>query len=193
MNGAGGYRWLATALRHVVFEEPDNAEAKNLLADALTQMGHQTKIGPWRNFYLSGAKELRDGVVEAGTPATASPEIVRNLPLGTCLDYLAVRQNHPEAAGQEIELDFMMAAAGDAFEVTVTNGVMNDTLDGQGAEADATVTLDRTVLDGINLGQTTMMDAISGGSATVGGHAQKVEDVVGLLDTFEVWLSIVTP
>lgn len=87
----------------------------------------------------------------------------------------------------------MMAVAGDAFEVTVTNGVMNDTLDGQGAEADATVTLDRAVLDGINLGQTTMMDAISGGSATVDGDSQKVEDVEGLLETFKVWLNIVTP
>lgn len=118
---------------------------------------------------------------------------MRNLPLGTCLDYLAMRLNHPEAAGQEIALNFMMADVGDAFEVTVTNGVMNDTLDGQGAEADVRVTLDRTVLDGINLGQTTMMDAIAGGSATVDGDAQKVEDVVGLLDTFEVWLTIVTP
>lgn len=193
MNDAGGYRWPATARYHMAFAEPDNAEAKNLLADALTQMVHQAESGPWRNFYLSGAKELRDGVVEAATPATASPDIVRNLPMGTCLDYLAVRLHHPEAAGQEIALDFMMTDVGDAFEVTVTNGVMNDTLDGQGAEADATVTLDRTVLDGINLGQTTMMDAIAGGSATVGGDAQKVEDVAGLLDTFEVWLNIVKP
>ncbi|SDE30667.1 Alkyl sulfatase dimerisation [Salipiger thiooxidans] len=68
MNNAGGYRWVATALKHMAFAEPDNAEAKNLLADALTQMGHQTKIGPWRNFQLSGAKELRDGVVEAAPP-----------------------------------------------------------------------------------------------------------------------------
>jgi len=177
----------------VVFAEPDNAEAKNLLADALTQMGYQAESGPWRNFYLSGAKELRDGIVEAATPATASPDIVRNLPLGTYLDYLAVRLNHPKAAGQEIALNFVMPDVGDEFEVTVTNGVMNYTLDSQADEADATVTLDRTVLDSINLGQTTMMDAITDGSATVDGDTQKVEDFVGLLDTFEFWFNIVTP
>ncbi|MBN8189202.1 MBL fold metallo-hydrolase [Salipiger thiooxidans] len=190
---AGEYRWVATALNHVVFAEPDNAEAKNLLADALTQMGYQAESGPWRNFYLSGAKELRDGIVEAATPATASPDIVRNLPLGTYLDYLAVRLNHPKAAGQEIALNFVMPDVGDEFEVTVTNGVMNYTLDSQADEADATVTLDRTVLDSINLGQTTMMDAITDGSATVDGDTQKVEDFVGLLDTFEFWFNIVTP
>ena len=37
---------------------------------------------------------------------------MRNLPLGTCLDYLAMRLNHPEAAGQEIALNFMMADCG---------------------------------------------------------------------------------
>lgn len=190
---AGEYRWVATALNHVVFAEPDNAEAKNLLADALTQMGYQAESGPWRNFYLSGAKELRDGIVEAATPATASPDIVRNLPLGTYLDYLAVRLNHPEAAGKEIALNFVMPDVGDEFEVTVTNGVMNYTLDSQAEDVDATVTLNRTVLDNINLGQTTMMAAIGDGSVTVDGDAQKVEDFVGLLDTFEFWFNIVTP
>ncbi|WP_108257516.1 alkyl/aryl-sulfatase [Mangrovicoccus ximenensis] len=190
---AGEYRWVATALNHVVFADPENAEARGLLADALTQMGYQAESGPWRNFYLSGAKELRDGVEVVATPATASADIVRNLPLETYLDYLAVRLNHPEAAGQEIALNFVMPDAGEEFVVTVTNGVMNYTLGRQQDGADATVTLDRTVLDDINLGQVTMMDAIAGGSVTVEGDSGKVEDFVGLLDTFEFWFDIVTP
>lgn len=86
-----------------------------------------------------------------------------------------------------------MVDAGNASEGTVTNGGMTYTLDRQGDNTDATGTLDRTLLDGINLGQTTMMSAIADGVVAVGGAAQKVEDSVGLLDTFEVWLNIVTP
>ncbi|MBC9248425.1 MBL fold metallo-hydrolase [Paracoccus sp. 11-3] len=190
---AGEYRWVATALNHLVFAEPENEEAKNLLADALTQMGYQAESGPWRNFYLSGAKELRDGVVEAATPATASPDIIRNLPLETYLDYLAVRLNHPEAVGQEIALNFVMPDVDEQFVVTVTNGVMNYTLGRQDDAANATVTLDRAILDQINLGETTLMGAIESGSASVDGDVQKVEDFVGLLDTFEFWFDIVTP
>jgi alkyl sulfatase BDS1-like metallo-beta-lactamase superfamily hydrolase len=190
---AGEYRWVATALNHVVFADPENVQAKNLLADALTQMGYMAESGPWRNFYLSGAKELRDGVIKAATPDTASPDIVRNLPLETYLDYLAVRLNHPKAAGEEIALNFVMPDVGDEFVVTVTNGVMNYTLDSQSDDADATVTLDRAVLDNINLGQVTMMDAISDGSVSVDGDQTKVETFVGLLDTFEFWFNIVTP
>ena len=90
-------------------------------------------------------------------------------------------------------LNVVMVDAGNASEGTVTNGGMTYTLDRQGDNTDATGTLDRTLLDGINLGQTTMMSAIADGVVAVGGAAQKVEDSVGLLDTFEVWLNIVTP
>jgi len=190
---AGEYRWVATALNHLVFAQPENQQARDLLADALTQMGYQAESGPWRNFYLSGAKELRDGVVEAATPSTGSADMVRALPLDIYLDYLAVRLNHPEAAGSDIALNFVMPDVSEEFEVTVTNGVMNYTIGSQEDEADATVTLDRAVLDDINLGQTTMMDAIADGSVTVDGDQAKVDEFLGLLDTFEFWFNIVTP
>jgi alkyl sulfatase BDS1-like metallo-beta-lactamase superfamily hydrolase len=47
--------------------------ARALQADALEQLGYQAESGPWRNFYLSAAKELRDGVIDLGAPKTASP------------------------------------------------------------------------------------------------------------------------
>ncbi|OSP55212.1 alkyl/aryl-sulfatase [Pseudoruegeria sp. SK021] len=190
---AGEYRWVATALNHLVFADPDNQAAKGLLADTLTQLGYQAESGPWRNFYLSGAKELRDGVVKAATPDTGSADVVRGLPLDIYLDYLAVRLNHPEAAGKEIALNFVMPDVDEQFSLTVTNGVMNYTIGNQADTVDATVTMDRAVLDNVNLGQTTLMDAMTDGSVTVDGDSGKVEEFVGLLDGFEFWFNIVTP
>jgi alkyl sulfatase BDS1-like metallo-beta-lactamase superfamily hydrolase len=46
---AGNYRWVAQVLDQVVSADPSNQEAKNLLADALEQMGYQAESGPWRN------------------------------------------------------------------------------------------------------------------------------------------------
>jgi alkyl sulfatase BDS1-like metallo-beta-lactamase superfamily hydrolase len=57
----GDYRWVAQVVNHVVFADPDNQDAKNLQADALEQLGYQAESGPWRNFYLTGAQELRTG------------------------------------------------------------------------------------------------------------------------------------
>lgn len=61
----------------VVFADPNNQNARNLEADALEQLGYQAESGPWRNFYLTGAQELRNGVVKGPTPNTASPDTVR--------------------------------------------------------------------------------------------------------------------
>ena len=190
---AGEYRWVATALNHVVFADPDNQEAKELLADALTQMGYQAESGPWRNFYLSGAKELRDGIVVAGTPSTASPDVVRSLPLATYLDYLAVLLNHPEAADSDITLNVVMPDVGEEVILAVGNGVLNYTLGEQAEEADATVTMDRTVFDAINLGETTLAETTEDGSVTVEGDRAKAQEFVGLLEPFEFWFNIVTP
>ena len=59
-------------MNHVVYADPNNQQARELQAAALTQMGYQAESGPWRNFYLSGAKELRDGVKKVGTVDASS-------------------------------------------------------------------------------------------------------------------------
>ncbi|MEA2011011.1 MAG: alkyl sulfatase dimerization domain-containing protein, partial [Actinomycetota bacterium] len=74
---AGSYRWVASVLKDVVFADPENEAARELLADTYEQLGYQAENGVWRDFYLSGAKELRDGVMVLPTPVTASPDSVR--------------------------------------------------------------------------------------------------------------------
>jgi len=190
---SGQYRWVATALNHLVFAQPDNQEARELLADTLTQMGYRAESGPWRNFYLSGAKELREGVALAGVPSTASPDVIRSLPLEIYLDYLAVRLNHPEASDSDIDLNLVMPDIGEKVVLTVSNGVMNYTIGDQIEDADATVTMNRAVLDAINLGQTTLMAAREDGTIAIEGNAAKFEEFIALIDSFDFWFDIVTP
>ncbi|HEX7293598.1 MAG TPA: alkyl sulfatase dimerization domain-containing protein, partial [Solirubrobacterales bacterium] len=63
---AGDYRWVAELVNHLVFAEPGNEEARELQADTLEQLGYGSENATWRNFFLIGAKELREGV--SGTP-----------------------------------------------------------------------------------------------------------------------------
>jgi len=60
-DGRRTYRWLAELLNKVVFAQPDHSEAKALLAKVYEQLGYQAQSGPWRDVYLSGANELRQG------------------------------------------------------------------------------------------------------------------------------------
>lgn len=69
----GEYRWVAQVVKHVVFADPNNKAARNLEADALEQLGYQAESGPWRNFYLTGAKELREGVTKGPRRTRPAP------------------------------------------------------------------------------------------------------------------------
>ena len=113
--------------------------------------------------------------------------------LETYLDFLGVSLNHPKAAGRVITLNYTMPDRNQRFVVYIENGVLNYTLGKHSADADATITIDRAVLDSINLGQTTIADAMQAGDVTVDGNADKFLEFLGLLDSFELWFNIVTP
>lgn len=188
----GEYRWVAQVVHHVVFADPNNKEAKNLEADALEQLGYQAESGPWRNFYLTGAQELRNGVAKLPTPNTASPDTVRAMSPEMFFDYLGVRLNSEKAGNARAKLNFDFGKDGVYF-VELENGVLNHTAKKKADNADATITLSRDTLNGIILQQTKLDDAISAGNVKISGNPAKLHDVVSYLDNFEFWFNIVTP
>jgi alkyl sulfatase BDS1-like metallo-beta-lactamase superfamily hydrolase len=189
----GDYRWVAEVVKHVVFADPEHPGGKDLLADALEQLGYQAETGPWRNFYLTGAKELRDGVMQLPTPNTASPDSVRAMKLDTFLDYLGIRLNGPKAAGKQLIINISLTDSGESAVLLLANGSLSHSPDRQDPNADATLTMPRRGLDDIILGVSDLSGLVSDGVVTVDGDASAVRDLVSLLDTFELWFNIVTP
>jgi alkyl sulfatase BDS1-like metallo-beta-lactamase superfamily hydrolase len=118
---AGDERWATELLKQLVFAEPANASAKAALADSLEQLGYRAEAAPWRNIYLSGARELRGA---AGTPAaeTAAFDLARAMPLSSLLDLLAVRLDPEKAGDSDMKIAFV--ADGERHLVTVENGVL---------------------------------------------------------------------
>lgn len=189
----GEYRWVAQAVNCVVFADPTNVAARELQADALEQLGYQAENGTWRNFYLSAAKELRDGVQVLPTPSTASPDMARAMTVEMFLQYLAVRLNGPKAADRAYVFDLQFTDLGERYLLEVENGVLNFTK-GAAAEAPtATIALTRAAMDAILLRQATFPELSAEGTISIGGDAAAVQDFLGLLDTFEFWFDIVTP
>jgi alkyl sulfatase BDS1-like metallo-beta-lactamase superfamily hydrolase len=93
----GDYRWVAEVMKHVVFADPENEEAKNLQADAFEQLGYQTENPTWRNEYLMGAYELRNGLPKTAI-ITASADVVNAMSYDMLLDFVGLRLNGPKAA-----------------------------------------------------------------------------------------------
>jgi len=188
----GEYRWVAEVVNHAVFADPSNQAAKNLQADALEQMGYQAESGPWRNFYLTGAKELRDGVAKLPTPNTASPDTIRAMSLDLFFDFLGMRLN-PKADGKRIVLNFDFTDTKQKYMVEMIHGVLNHTSNRQDPNADATMTLTRETLNQIVLKGTTLQKAIESGAVSIAGRQAKLEEMLSYLDSFEFWFNIVTP
>jgi alkyl sulfatase BDS1-like metallo-beta-lactamase superfamily hydrolase len=188
----GDYRWVAEVVNHAVFADPDNQQAKDLQADALEQLGYQSESGPWRNFYLTAAKELRDGVAVLPTPNTASADSVHAMSPELFWDYLAVRLNGAKAGNRRITINVSFPDLQANYTLMVRNGALSHR-NGTHDTPDVAVTIDRSQFDNIIVGQTTLADQIESGTARLQGDADALHEFIGLLDTFEFWFNIVTP
>ncbi|WP_421356653.1 alkyl/aryl-sulfatase [Pseudocitrobacter faecalis] len=189
----GHYRWVAQVTSKIVFANPDNQAARHLEADALEQLGYQAESGPWRNFYLTGAQELRNGVVKGPTPNTASPDTVRAMSPEMFFDYLAVHINGEKAANAKAIFNVDLGNDGGKYKLELENGVLNHTANVQADNADATMTLTRATLNKIILQEETLKQAQTKGEVNITGDSAKLDQMLSYMDKFEFWFNIVTP
>jgi alkyl sulfatase BDS1-like metallo-beta-lactamase superfamily hydrolase len=163
-----------------------------LQAEALEQLGYQAESGPWRNFYLTGAKELREGVKQFPVAISASPDTVRAMSLDLLFDYLGVRLNGPKAAGKKLTLNLNFTDTKEKYVLALENAALNHTR-GQVKDADATLTTTRAALNRIILGESTLDKAIASGSIKIQGKKEALGELFSLLDNFPFWFNLVTP
>jgi alkyl sulfatase BDS1-like metallo-beta-lactamase superfamily hydrolase len=189
----GEYRWVAEVVNHVVFADPSNVAAKQLLADSYEQLGYQSESASWRNFYLTGAMELRRGVVKVPFTSSAGPDTIRAMPLEMFFDYLGVRLNGDRAAGKSIEFNFILTDTNEQYLVGVENSALHYSKGRTTDTADASVTVTRVAFNDVMLGTTTMEKQVIDGKAKITGNPQKLAEFLSWLDNFDFWFNIVTP
>lgn len=190
---AGDYRWAAMVLNHLVFGHPDCKEAKELLADAYEQLGYQAECGTWRNCYLNGARELRDGLPPASHATTVSPTAVANMPMELLLDYLATQVDPAKAEGKKLSVNLDFTDIGEQWNWSLENSVMN-CWNGALPDADTRYSLPRSVFDAIVSEKTTAEAAIAGGSIKESGKKGALAELFAVLEERpNFFFGIVTP
>ena len=189
----GEYRFVAEATSHVVFADPANAKARRLGAAALEQMGYAAESATWRNAYLLGALELRQGRPDTAARAPVSPDLVRAMTLDLFFDYLAVRLNGEKAEGVGFVLNWILPDLGQRYVLTLQNCALTYLAERQSDRADATVTLARPVLDRLVLRELTIEAAIDQGLVAIAGSRQRVAQLFGLLDDFALMFDVIEP
>jgi alkyl sulfatase BDS1-like metallo-beta-lactamase superfamily hydrolase len=178
---------------HVVYADPGNMKARNLMADASEQLGYQAEAGTWRGWYLSAAKDLREGVKPLQVVSFASPDTVAAMPLEMFFDYLSIRLDGPKAEGKTIKLNLDVPDTKDKYLVVVQYGVLQYHKDQQAKDADTSLTLDRDTLNQIIGGKLRVDQGVANGKIKLEGAPKKFEEFVGLLDTFDPWYQVVMP
>ncbi|WP_275545299.1 MULTISPECIES: alkyl/aryl-sulfatase [unclassified Pseudomonas] len=189
---AGDYRWAAQLLNHLVFAEPDNAAARALQADTLEQLGYQSENATWRNVYLSGAHELRQGVAEARA-RNGAPDMVRALTPSMFFDYLAVRIDAMKEADRDLLINWRFTDLDEDYALTLRNGVLTHRKDSRHAQADIGVSMTKALLDRIALKETGFLkEATIGGIEIDSGRVQLLK-LLGGLDEANPQFNLVTP
>ena len=188
----GEYRWVAEALKQVVFANPDNTAAKNLLADAYEQLGFQAEAGTWRSVYLEGAYELRKGTPKEGGVNTSSPDTIAAMTPDMLFDYMSIRLNGPKAAGKKMSFNIEFPDLKENYALTLENAVLNYNKK-EVASPTATLVLNKSTLNDIQNGVITFDQAISNGSLKITGNSAAFKDLLGMMDTFPFFFNIITP
>jgi alkyl sulfatase BDS1-like metallo-beta-lactamase superfamily hydrolase len=188
----GDERWAATLAGNVVFAEPDNATARDLQAAAFEQLGYQTENATWRNAYLTGASELRDGVSPEGLRAQA-PDIVRALQTGQLFDAMATRLNAERAAQNNLIVAWNFTDIDEQWTLRVTNGALSTVAGKLAPDAQATVTTTRATLNSLILQEIDAIEAFGSGAISVEGDPMALAGFLGLLDDPPHDFPIVTP
>ena len=86
-------------MNHVVFAQPDNKQAIELLARTYDQMGYMAEAATWRNSYLTAAAELRNGPPKKGIDRSYMIDMLRQTPIERFLDAMAAGLNGPIRGG----------------------------------------------------------------------------------------------
>ena len=177
-------RWTAQVLNYVVFADPGNRQARELLARTYETLGHGAENATWRCFYLQGADELRGNIATTAAD-TASPEVAMALTVGQLFDSLAIRVDGPRAWDKSLTIDWIFTDLKDEVRTALSNGVLTQTRAG-GAPAQLRLTLTKPQL--LRLLATHELDGIA-----ADGDMQALATLLSVLDTVDNQFAIVTP
>ena len=179
---SGQYRFVATVVNKLVTAEPDNWEARHLLADAYEQLGYQAEGPQWRNAYLTAAKELRLGRVLSPDGAGAQADMLAAATVEDLLDSVAVRLSAPEAEGEELSLNLIVPDRDETWFLELSNGNLSYRRVEAPREADATLRIDKSDLTRLLLGDMGAMEVMSLATGGIEGSRFALVQLVGMLE-----------
>jgi alkyl sulfatase BDS1-like metallo-beta-lactamase superfamily hydrolase len=186
----GKYLLAQEILNKLVHAEPDNRQAKNLLADVFEQIGYQQENPGLRNSFLAGAYELRTGIPEGASPKSSGPDVIRAMSTELFLNFLGIRMDSRKAEGMKFTMNLITPDNGEKFVIELNNATLNNLPGFLAEKPDLTLTINRADLEQTMMGVKTLEAQIKDGTAKVEGDitilAKLAKTMVDFDPLFEV-------
>ena len=189
----GEYRWTAEVLNHLVFAEPGNDKARELLARTYDQLGYRAESGPWRDVYLTAAYELRHGGPKRSFNASMAVELFQQTPVPNFLDAMSVCLNGPKADGKLITINLVFTDLGESYILNVENAVLHYKMAPPDPEANATLNITHAMFLRMATNTAGIKEFVFSDDIEVAGSKIDLIRFFTLLDRPDGTFNIVTP
>jgi alkyl sulfatase BDS1-like metallo-beta-lactamase superfamily hydrolase len=182
----GKYRHAQEILNKLVYADPQNQEAKDLLADVFEQTGYQQESPSVRNSFLAAAYELRNGIPGGASPKTSGPDTIRAMTTEMWLDFLGIRLDSKKAGDKQFTINLVTPDNDEKFVVEMSNGTLTNIEGFQSDDADLMITINRADLEQTMMGTITFDDQIKTGKARLKGNHEVYEQLKTMLVHFDL-------
>jgi alkyl sulfatase BDS1-like metallo-beta-lactamase superfamily hydrolase len=189
----GDYRWAAELLNHVVFGDPSSKAAKELLAKTYEQMGYMAEAATWRNAYLTGAQELRNGTPEKGVSKALLMDMLLQTPTERFLEAMAANLNGPNAEGKDFKVNLVLTDQKESYVLWIENAVLHFRSAPPASDANATLSLTREIFVKMIAGTAGVKDTIMSDDLKVTGSKIDLVRFFSLIDKADGKFPVVTP
>jgi len=167
-----------------VFAQPQNQQARNLLADAFEQLGYQRESPSVRNSYLNMAYELRSGIPAGVAASSSSPDVIRAMATEQWLDFLGISMDSRKADGMRFTVNLVTPDNGEKFVIEMSNATLTNIKGFTDPKADLTITVNRSDLNDLMMGQKSFEDLRKEGLAKFSGNSKPIDQLRGLMVQF---------
>ena len=189
---AADYRWAVQVLHHLVFADPNNAEARNLQADAYEQLGYQQEAPQWRGIFLTAAMELRQGVHAEGALATNSPDTIMGMPTDLLFDFAAIHVIGEKAADVDVRINVTITDRNEKWTMCLRNSVLN-ARPALAQDAQLSVSGPKAAVVGLLTQPKKAATLVASGALETTGDTSVLDVFAGVMDEFDPAFNLVTP